>query len=248
MCLAAGLAILAKMNAWDELFDRGMLKRFWLVVALFVLLIVMSFARLYMVYAMVSLIIVFSLSLGWLSRFVLALLCLVLGFIFIPTLVGTLEFSLPGNAVSASSDLTLAGRTVIWERSLSLIAERPLGGYGFGVFDAPYFDWMWGAYRAPHAHNSFIQAAFDLGLLGVLMTGGLVLAHIRRASNLAFHPGRYHMAMFVVLLCVLASLTGVTYAGKPSLMMGIVLIVVSFGGRECSNQPKLDHCAFGSGK
>lgn len=73
-------------------------------------------------------------------------------------------------------DPTLTGRTVLWEWGLRAIAERPVVGWGFtGYFNSPQgaipslyvpeFD----DYVIAHFHNSYIQTAVDLGLLGLLV-------------------------------------------------------------------------------
>ena len=81
-------------------------------------------------------------------------------------------------------DPTLTGRTVLWEWGLRAIAERPVVGWGFtGYFNSPQgaipslyvpeFD----DYVIAHFHNSYIQTAVDLGLLGLLV---LILVSVSR--------------------------------------------------------------------
>ncbi|MGJ9372654.1 O-antigen ligase family protein [Nesterenkonia sp. CF4.4] len=73
-------------------------------------------------------------------------------------------------------DPTLTGRTVLWEWGVRAIVERPVLGWGFtGYFNSPQgaipslyvpeFD----DYVIAHFHNSYIQTAVDLGLLGLLV-------------------------------------------------------------------------------
>lgn len=71
-------------------------------------------------------------------------------------------------------DPTLTGRTVLWEWGVRAIGERPVVGWGF----TGYFNSAQGAipslyvpefenYEIAHFHNSYIQTAVDLGLLGL---------------------------------------------------------------------------------
>ncbi len=73
-------------------------------------------------------------------------------------------------------DPTMTGRTVLWEWGMDAIAERPVGGWGFNA----YFHSGYGAepslyvpefnnYEIAHFHNSFIQTAVDLGIVGLLI-------------------------------------------------------------------------------
>lgn len=58
-----------------------------------------------------------------------------------------------------------AARIVLWRRDIGLALERPIG-YGLG--SAPTVDWRAGGqYRT--AHNSFVQAFLELGVLGLLL-------------------------------------------------------------------------------
>lgn len=73
-------------------------------------------------------------------------------------------------------DPTLTGRTILWEWGYRAIAERPVAGWGFtGYFNSaegaipslyvPEFD----NYDIAHFHNSYIQTAVDLGMLGLMI-------------------------------------------------------------------------------
>jgi O-antigen ligase len=69
-------------------------------------------------------------------------------------------------------DPTLTGRTVVWDYVWTLIAERPLLGYGISsiwqlklgsIPELPYF--------APiHAHNLFMEVTLQLGIGGLFLT------------------------------------------------------------------------------
>lgn len=72
-------------------------------------------------------------------------------------------------------DVTLTGRTELWEWALYFIEQRPLFGWGYsGIFfegnlspsniinDFSY-------YQAPHFHNSYLQIAAELGVFGLII-------------------------------------------------------------------------------
>ncbi|GAP95440.1 O-antigen ligase family protein [Leptolyngbya sp. NIES-2104] len=73
-------------------------------------------------------------------------------------------------------DPTLTGRTYIWKVSLDYLLDRPLFGFGRSAFwspDSPYpraiSSYLSQAFRAPHAHNGFIEIALDVGLIGLTL-------------------------------------------------------------------------------
>jgi O-antigen ligase len=134
-------------------------------------------------------------------------------------------------AESNEEEVTLTGRTVIWERTLEEASSRPLLGHGFASFDSPSLDYIWGVYRPPHAHNSFVQSYFDLGLVGLAVVLLLVFFHLKVGLNYAVTFRRYSYSLFVTFLTFFASLTGVTYGGKPSILLGVLLLLVSVEGR-----------------
>jgi O-antigen ligase len=68
---------------------------------------------------------------------------------------------------------TLSGRIPMWAASAVVISDRPWLGYGYGASLEKqvstyeymrYIDW-----NPSHAHNSFLQMAFELGLVGVVI-------------------------------------------------------------------------------
>jgi O-antigen ligase len=71
-------------------------------------------------------------------------------------------------------DPTISGRTYIWEVSLDRLWDHPWLGYGRSAFwspDSPYpraiSFYLSQGFRAPHAHNGFIDTALDVGLIGL---------------------------------------------------------------------------------
>lgn len=107
-------------------------------------------------------------------------------------------------------NVTLTGRTVIWETVLRRIAERPVTGFGYGVVWTDASGWgplAWiskEAHFVPHhAHNSWLEAELDLGYAGVgLLTLFAVQTFVRllRAGPGAWVAGPILAAFAVTTL------------------------------------------------
>jgi O-antigen ligase len=69
------------------------------------------------------------------------------------------------------------GRVLITKDSLKLIAQRPLLGWGLGTFPVVYpsVRSFHTNYRVNAAHNDYIQAAVETGLVGLLLGLGFAV-------------------------------------------------------------------------
>lgn len=70
-------------------------------------------------------------------------------------------------------DITLSGRTILWDSLWGFIREKPLLGYGYGSFFSGLHretDLLWKVHTwSPvHAHNGYIQILLNLGVVGLL--------------------------------------------------------------------------------
>jgi len=84
-------------------------------------------------------------------------------------------------------DLTLTGRTGIWEACLTKIMEAPWTGYGIGAFWAepygPSYDVRTQVeWTVPSAHNSWIEMGLALGLTGMVLLGLIVVPALVRSG------------------------------------------------------------------
>lgn len=103
---------------------------------------------------------------------------------------------------------TLTGRTYLWERARSYIAEEPLVGHGYGAFWRQgnlEAEGIWRAYSIKtregfNFHNQFYEAWVDLGLVGLCILGvmlavsaaAMVLRLLRGGNaELPFYIGIY---------------------------------------------------------
>lgn len=106
-------------------------------------------------------------------------------------------------------DVTLTGRTQLWEAVFTMIQQRPWLGYGYSVFwlsqDAYYGVQQVIRWPAPHAHSGLLDLWLDVGLLGVLIfaltflnTLVKAVVFVRHAKTLEdFWPIVYLTIMFL---------------------------------------------------
>ncbi|CBL45023.1 Predicted O-antigen polymerase [gamma proteobacterium HdN1] len=130
------------------------------------------------------------------------------------------------------ADGTLTGRTFVWERTLSMVPEALLRGHGFASFDNTIYDSAWGGYRAPHAHNAWIMALFETGVVGTVLMSAVLLFLLVQSFRLSFQLGRPSFTFYVTLLGVMSSLTGLIYGGKMATLMGLSFVLFYQENRE----------------
>lgn len=111
--------------------------------------------------------------------------------------------------LQSSTDIS-SSRFAIWKNSLSLIAQHPWVGVGWGNFN---FAWTYTPFPDrpvaffDHTHNLLLQLAVEIGIPATLLSMALLLWAIHRARSAwqspaardADHPGRAVLAMMVVL-------------------------------------------------
>ena len=73
-------------------------------------------------------------------------------------------------------DATISGRTELWKQAADFFSERPVGGRGYGAFwvqGSTDAEGLWARFGVTgrsgfNFHNQFVDAAVDLGVLGVV--------------------------------------------------------------------------------
>lgn len=122
-------------------------------------------------------------------------------------------------------EITLTGRTIVWAISIEEgLNQLPLG-YGFGVFDSSALDSLWGVYRPPHAHNSFVNIFFELGIPGILILSMYVVYLTKKLLWSGVSSPSSIVVIFVFVLTFLASQMGVTLGGKPSFLLYFFMLL-----------------------
>ena len=119
--------------------------------------------------------------------------------------VSLLNFYLNDLLLFFGKDPTLTGRTGLWQVMFSLVYERPILGYGIGLFSRPEIMYQFSAefgWAAKTTHSSYIDLVLGIGLPGSLV----VLAWIIRsmlvalmARTLTYSHGQ-HLAIAVSVI------------------------------------------------
>lgn len=232
MGLALGLLALVILNGdFRRVFPHGAWAHFALPMIL--LAFYLAYARLYSVFIIAALLLTVAFSNGRIVRrmAIAGSTVIVASAIFF---FGEIESGLS----NAGIDTGLNGRTLLWHRSLEEAERGPFWGYGFGSFDSPAFDHLWpGSYRPPHPHNSFIQAFFETGYIGLILVLAIVLSHASVAARREYGR-KYSYTFFMVVCTILGSLTGANYAAKPATLWCLVALMVSIAVRLQSSTQK----------
>lgn len=90
-------------------------------------------------------------------------------------------------------DLTLTGRTEIWEASARFVEAKPWLGYGYYAFwlpdNGPAF-WVREAvaWQVASAHSSWLELALGVGRIGVIVFALQLLATLARGAGVALQP------------------------------------------------------------
>jgi O-antigen ligase len=138
-------------------------------------------------------------------------------------------------------DATFTNRTRIWQLALEYIANRPWFGYGFGAFwreqsaDAQTF-WVALGFKTPHAHNSWLEMALGIGIVGVGIAALGWLAVFYRTLRVAAAPHAEHVAFCFALLAAifLENLSEYEFLRPGRLMWVLFVAVLVYLGREVS--------------
>jgi exopolysaccharide production protein ExoQ len=111
-------------------------------------------------------------------------------FVFSDTIIGQL-------LAMTGKDMTLTGRTYLWERASELISQNPLLGRGYGAFwfqGNPYAEEIWQHFGLIirggfNFHNLWYEEGVQLGFVGVFITLlSLLIVSFRAASWVVRFP------------------------------------------------------------
>lgn len=130
--------------------------------------------------------------------------------------------------LTGSSDLSLNGRTRIWEAALEGYAQNPVFGYGPTLLDDAYRARYLGQFdAAAQAHNQFVQSLGSSGLFGVLSLV-LLFALLLGGAAQARRRGEWvSLALLAMLLVRCITETPLRPAGPGGTTL-ILLIVIPF--------------------
>jgi O-antigen ligase len=120
-----------------------------------------------------------------------------------------------------SGDLT--GRTAVWRAVWAAIRERPIVGYGYGFWEQPSVArsniWLSANSEPPHAHNNWLDATLQLGLVGLVITAYIWVSALRRGMWLVFvRYGQGALFFLIILFSCLARSVVETVTFAPALV------------------------------
>ena len=162
------------------------------------------------------------------------------GIVLIAAGLTVLAFSAQGRILTIlgkSSDFT--GRFTIWHEVIQLAQQRQGQGWGWLgywiVWIAPFNTLKKaGGVQPPHAHDAWLDVWLQLGIIGVVVFGALVLATLVRSWLIAVDavvtsprdPGRYVWLSLLPLLVLTAQLVQSIAESRILLEGGLMLLVI----------------------
>ena len=115
-----------------------------------------------------------------------------------------------GRGQNAQTIASLDDRIHVWEASMEAIRLRPVIGYGYsvGARNAIRDHWRFGHWIPPYAHNEFIQATLDGGVIALVLLL-CIYGHVLWTSIREVGRGPYQLFLFILIVqfCV-ETLTG----------------------------------------
>ena len=133
-------------------------------------------------------------------------------------------------------DLSLTGRTVIWDFANSEIAQKPLFGWGYQSFwlvpnspaytDAP--GWVKGM---PNAHNGYYDTELEMGYVGLAFLLVFIIATLHAVGRVADRdPRRALLVLSLVLFIILWNFFESLWArGYEFLWVTFVIVAAEIG-------------------
>lgn len=139
---------------------------------------------------------------------------------------------------ASGKDLTLSGRTDLWDFIFAKIFERPWFGYGFyGFWDSEVAASLRRQHPwASNAHNGFLEMILELGFVGFsLFIGGLIrfiMMALQRINSIAKKPEDYWCMQMLVIIIIInfseARLLGPSWNWLMYITMSLSLTVSEY--------------------
>lgn len=122
------------------------------------------------------------------------------------------------------TDANLTNRIPIWSATIDLIRYKLWQGYGFAVYRLGFID-LFRNWIPTHAHNMWLHAAFETGLIGATLLGAFVFAVVYRGLMFARRYGALPYSFPVIVFALLCGSTGIVIGGKISPLYGLALLL-----------------------
>ena len=130
-----------------------------------------------------------------------------------------------------NKDITFTGRTQLWQSVWTAIMHRPVLGYGWSSFWGGWLSpardvWLANQWQPPHAHNGFLDAALQLGLIGGAIYALLVVRTLIGGARLV-RARRDSLGLFPMIMATWLLLFSLTETSVESRSLYWVLFVYS---------------------
>jgi exopolysaccharide production protein ExoQ len=131
--------------------------------------------------------------------------------LFLITVVGSvtvLAIALPDQTSAFTNttgkDLTLTGRTLIWDLVIKKITEHPILGYGYDGFWTTQAESInqFSTWKPGQAHNGYLDICLNIGVAGLLLTLAFLYDGLRRGSRLR-KVYRHNAGVWILAACLL---------------------------------------------
>ena len=126
-------------------------------------------------------------------------------------------FALLSRSGNPEENMTGTGRVYIWKVVTELIQQKPFTGWGFasGAFIIPKYANEIG-HTPPHAHNTFLQTTFAMGIFGLLLYAMIFIVKLVYTIKM---QDRFKLSLIIFLL-----IHGLTEASIFQSIAGITTI------------------------
>jgi len=194
-------------------FDRNQPKSFRMLglVAVFLAPVLLKYAKSTgaIFVCLVVAAIIFGLHVDYrlMPQFRAALICVAALFLTLFMVVSTLNIDEIQNILSYfGKDVTLTGRTFLWDHAFISIDENPLLGVGYQAYWQPGNPgaeelWLFAGISNKygfHFHNTYLQVAVDLGVTGLIILVATLAAMVMRVLATAVGPRPRPEQLFAV--------------------------------------------------
>ncbi|UEM22430.1 O-antigen ligase family protein [Skermanella mucosa] len=131
------------------------------------------------------------------------------------------------------ADGTLTNRIPIWLMTLDAIRDEPIVGHGLATFRFGAVDkWNW---VPAHAHNMWLNAAFENGWPAALLLTAFFISTIRSGIAYTRAFGVLSPALVTSVYCMITGMMGITAgSNKLSPIYGLIILLVCQEAREMS--------------
>lgn len=127
-------------------------------------------------------------------------------------------------------DITLSGRTLLWDTLWDFIVQKPWLGYGYGSFFSgagreANLLWQIHTWNPVHSHNGYVQLWINLGFIGLatFILGYLVCLFNSLFKYLVFNDSQMLWVFLFLMYTVFLNLTEVSFVSSNSIIWIISL-------------------------